>query len=81
MFLAFGRTGGIACEADALHRVGLVSSYSAEPSGFTAANETREMPAGVVQEAPIPDLPALVPERGGSTPKPPVVYPREIGRP
>jgi hypothetical protein len=30
----FGRTGGIAGEADALHRLGLVSSYSAEPSGL-----------------------------------------------
>ena len=47
-----GRTGGIAGEADALHHLGLVSSYSARAERIiTAENETREMPAGVVQEA------------------------------
>ena len=57
MFLGTSRgPGGVAAdgEADALHSWTGFELFSRAEWIITAANETREMPAGVVQEAPIP---------------------------
>ena len=56
MFLGTSRgPGGVAAdgEADALHSWTGFELFSRAEWIITAANETREMPAGVVQEAPI----------------------------
>jgi len=55
MFLGTSRgPGGVAAdgEADALHSWTGFGLFSRAEWIITAANETREMPAGVVQEAP-----------------------------